>query len=149
MSLKVPESMKLEHEELHSELEKATLERGAIGDAGKAVAKVLEPHFAKEEEFAMPPLGLLATLAKNRVPAEMKDALIMTDRLETGLDEMLKEHKEIVTNLKNLVSIARKERKLEYVSFADKLIRHAQAEEEVYYPASLLIGKFLKLKFRQ
>lgn len=149
MSLKVPESMKREHEELHSELEKATLERGGIGDAGKAVAKVLEPHFAKEEEFAMPPLGLLATLAKNSVPAEMKDALIMTDRLETGLDEMLKEHKEIVANLKNLVRIARKERKLEYVSFADKLIRHAQAEEEVYYPASLLIGKFLKLKFRQ
>jgi hypothetical protein len=59
--------MKKEHEELHSELEKATREKGAVGEAAKAVAKVLHPHFVKEEEYAMPPLGLLALLAEGNI----------------------------------------------------------------------------------
>lgn len=48
--------------------------------------------------------------------------------------------------LTKLVADARKERKLEYVSFADRLTWHAQAVEEVYYPAAILIGEYLKLK---
>ena len=30
--------------------------------------------------------------------------------------------------------------------FADKLILHAQTEEEVSYPTAILIGEYLKLK---
>jgi len=76
----------------------------------------------------------------------MKEALVMTKRLKGELDTMLKEHKEIVAALKKLIVAAKKENKLEYVSFADKLMMHAQTEEHVYYPASLLIGRYLKLK---
>jgi hypothetical protein len=147
--LKVPKPMKIEHEELHSELRKATREKGPIGDASKAVAKVLHPHFAKEEEYAMPPLGLLAVLAEGRVSTKMKDMLVMTNRLKADLDQMLKEHRQIVAALKKLVVEAKKEERLEYVKFADRLILHAQTEEEVYYPASILIGKYLKLKLKK
>jgi hypothetical protein len=62
---------------------------------------------------------------------------------------MLKEHKQITTALKKLVIEAKKEKKLDYVKFANKLILHAQTEEEVYYPASILIGKYLKLKLKK
>ena len=55
MSPKIPESLKLEHEQLHADLVRATKAGGKTGEAAKAVAKVLHEHFIKEEEFALPP----------------------------------------------------------------------------------------------
>ncbi|MGA2308978.1 MAG: hemerythrin domain-containing protein [Candidatus Bathyarchaeia archaeon] len=100
----------------------------------------------KEEDFALPPLGLLPSLSKGKVTSDMKDILLMTDKLKTDLNQMLKEHEEIMALLEELVTAARKEKKLKYVRFADRLTLHAQTEEEVYYPAAILIGEYLKLK---
>jgi len=147
MKFKIPKPLKLEHEELHSELIKAIKEKGKIGEAANSVAEKLHPHFVKEEEYALPPLGLLSFFAKGKITSEMKDAFTMTDRLKADLPQMLKEHKTIVIELKKLIAAAKKEKKLEYVHFAEKLILHAQTEEEVMYPASLLIGEYLKLIF--
>jgi hemerythrin len=149
MNLNVPESVKKEHEELHRILKKATKEKGLVKETARALAAVLHPHFIKEEEYAMPPLGLLTVLAENRVSSNMKDALGMTNKLKANLKQMLNEHKKIVAELKRLIVVAKKEKKPEYVDFANRLILHAQTEEEVYYPASLLIGKYLKLKLRK
>jgi hypothetical protein len=41
---------------------------------------------------------------------------------------------------------AKQENKSEYIHFAEKLKVHAQTEEEVLYPAAILVGKYLKLK---
>jgi hypothetical protein len=146
MDFKIPKTMEKEHEELHVELKKATTAGGATGKSAKRLANVLHPHFVKEEDFALPPLGLLPSLSKGKITSDMKDILLMTDKLKTDLDQMLEEHKEIVAALTKLVADARKERKLEYVSFAHRLTWHAQAEEEVYYPVAILIGEYLKLK---
>jgi len=146
MEFKIPKSLKLEHEELHEELAKATRESGKIGDAAKAVAKILRPHFVKEEEYALPPLGLLPFLAEGKVTPEMTDVLKMTDKLKAELHQMLEEHKAIVAALKVLTDAAKKEKKTEYPRFAEKLILHAQNEEEVLYPTAILIGEYLKLK---
>jgi hypothetical protein len=146
MEFMIPKSLKLEHEELHAELKKAIQAGGKIGDSAKAVAKILHPHFIKEEEFAMPPLGILSSLSEGKITNEMKDALIMSNRLKAELPEMLKEHKAIVSALKNLIDAATKEKKMEYERFAEKLMLHAQNEEEVLYPASILVGEYLKLK---
>ena len=61
MELKIPESLELEHKELHEQLFKGIKEGGKVGDAAKAVADILHPHFEKEEEYALP-LGLLSSL---------------------------------------------------------------------------------------
>jgi len=66
MEFNIPQSLKLEHEELHAELTRATQVSGKIGDSAKAVAKILHPHFRKEEEYEMPPLGLLSLLADGK-----------------------------------------------------------------------------------
>ena len=142
----IPKSLKFEHEELHAELKKAIQAGGKIGDSAKAVAEILHPHFMKEEEFAMPPLGTLSSLAEGKITNEMKNALTMSNRLKAELPEMLNEHKAIVSALKNLIESATKEKKMEYVRFAEKLMRHAQNEEEVLYPASILVGEYMKLK---
>lgn len=62
MELKIPESLELEYEELHKQLFKDVKEGGKVGEAAKGVADILHPHFEKEEEYALPPLGLLASL---------------------------------------------------------------------------------------
>jgi uncharacterized protein (UPF0335 family) len=149
MLFEIPKSIKLEHQELHEELEEATMESGSVGAAAKAVQEVLQPHFLKEEEFALPPLGLLSKLSNGQTTIEMKDAIAMTERLRAELNQMLEEHREIVARLKTLTETSLKENKLDYVQFAEKLTLHAQTEEEVLYPAAILVGEYLKLQLEK
>jgi hypothetical protein len=146
MKLEIPQSLKSEHEELHATLVRATNAPGATGEAAKAVAAVLHPHFVKEEQFALPPLGLLASLARGEWAAEMRDVLPLTDKLKAELPEMLSEHRGIVAALDKLEEAARAEGHAEYAEFAEKLKLHAQTEEEVSYPTAILIGEYIKLK---
>ena len=149
MNLKTPQSLKVEHEELHARLAKATKAGGATSEAANLVAKSLHSHFLKEEEYALPPLGLLPNLAESETLPEIEVVLEMTDRLKADLSHMLWEHKQIVIALKALIEAANLEGKEEVVRFAEKLMLHAQTEEEVLYPASILIGEYLKLKIPQ
>lgn len=146
MKFEIPEPMKVEHDELHAELVKATKAGGQTGDAAKAVAKVLHPHFVKEEEYALPPLGLLAKLMLGNVEPKMAGVLKMTDKLEAELPQMLAEHRDIVAALTKLVDAARAENRPEVIQFAEKLMLHAQTEEQVSYPTALLIGRYVKSK---
>lgn len=145
MKVKIPESLKLEHEELHSQLANATKVGGKIADAAKLVAQTLHPHFVAEEEFAIPPLVILPLLIEGKITEEMKDVIKMTERLKSELPKMLEEHKAIVSALDNLINVAKEENKLDFVKFAEKLKLHAKTEEEVTYPTALLIGEYLKL----
>jgi hypothetical protein len=149
MTFQIPTPLKLEHEELHGELVRATKAGGKTAEAAKAVAKVLHDHFVKEEEFALPPVGLLSVLAQGKVDEEMRSVLAMTDRLKAELPDMLREHKAVVTALRKLMTAAKKEKKPEHARFAEKLILHAKTEEEVLYPAAVLVGEYLKLKLGQ
>jgi hypothetical protein len=82
MKFEIPRPMKIEHDELHADLVNATKTGGQTGDAAKAVAKVLHNHFVKEEEYALPPLGLLVALSEGKFEPGMADVLKMTDKLE-------------------------------------------------------------------
>jgi hemerythrin-like domain-containing protein len=157
MELRIPESLELEHEELHEQLYKGIKEGGKVGEAAKVVADILHPHFEKEEEYALPPLGLLSSLlleeqeqrkgGKSKITQEMKNNVIsMADRLKTDLSHMVEEHNKIVSSLNNLIEIAKIENKKELVQFAEKLKLHAKTEEQVLYPTAILIGEYLKLK---
>ncbi len=146
MSIEIPRSLKVEHESLHARLRKATQEPGEVGEAAKAVAKLMYPHFLREEEFALPPLGLLHDLAQGKVTPAMKDVVKLTDKLKAQLDGMLKEHETIVAALDTLSAAAKRANKMEYVEFATALKHHAQTEEEVSYPAAILVGEYLKEK---
>jgi hypothetical protein len=146
MEFVIPRSLKLEHDELHDELRRATKEPGKVGEAARAVAKLLHPHFVKEEQYALPPLGLLTLLAKGQVTPDMADVLPMTDRLRAEFDEMLAEHQGIVGALRDLADAARAANQPEYAAFADKLILHAQTEEEVSYPTAILVGDYVRLR---
>lgn len=146
MKFPIPDPLRVEHEELHSELARARDTGGRTGEAARAVADVLHPHFVREEEIAMPPLSLLGALAAGKLSPEMSEVLELTDSLESELPEMLGQHKDIVTALERLVIAARDEGKPEVGRFAEKLMLHARTEEEVLYPAAILVGRYVKLK---
>ena len=146
MRLQMPPSLKAEHEELHAELARATKAGGRTAQAAQAVARLMHPHFVKEEEYALPPLGLLADLSQGKIESEMSVVLAMTDKLEAELPTMLSEHKKIVTALKVLIDAAKAENKVDHARFAKKLMAHARTEEEVSYPTALLIGRYLKAR---
>jgi hypothetical protein len=149
MEFNIPEPLKREHEELHAELVKATKEPGKIGAAARQVADLLHPHFVKEEEFALPPLGMLAPWAEGRVTPNMEELLKMTDRMKAELPQMVKEHHNVIRALKVLAATAESEGKPQYARFAEKLILHAQTEEQVLYPAAILIGEYAKLQLKK
>ena len=67
MDIKIPTSLKVEHEELHAELVALTKAPGRVGEAARNVAALLHPHFVKEEKYALPPLGLLVTVVASVV----------------------------------------------------------------------------------
>ena len=70
----------------------------------------------------------------------------MTDKLDAELPTMLSEHKDIVAALKKLTEAAKAENKPDIVHFAEKLMLHAQTEEQAAYPTALLIGRYVKSK---
>ncbi|SPQ01471.1 conserved hypothetical protein [Candidatus Sulfobium mesophilum] len=146
MKMIIPRPLKLEHKELHGELVQAIRTPGQIGKAAQRVAKILHPHFLKEEEYALPPIGLLKVLTKSKVSKDMKEVLVMTDKLKKDLPNMLGEHKSVVAALKKLVAAAKKEKRHDVVHFAAKLMLHAKTEEEVLYPAAILIGEYVKTR---
>ncbi len=146
LSFHTPQSLKNEHEELHSDLKKIIELGGDIGKAAEKVANILHPHFIKEDDYATPPLGLLISLSKGELNSDMEDALIMTRKLKADLPEMIEEHKLIVSALQELIDVAKKNNNNDVQKFAYKLINHAENEEQILYPAAIVVGEFLKLK---
>jgi hemerythrin superfamily protein len=144
----IPTTLKIEHEKLHADLAAATRLSGKTGEAAKQVAAVLHEHFLSEEEFALPPLGLLAPIAEGRATPDMQKVVVLTDRLKAEMPRMLGEHKAIVRALDELGLAARAENHPEVNRFVDELTMHAQNEEQVLYPAAILVGEYLKLAFR-
>jgi hypothetical protein len=118
------------------------------GEAARTVARLMHPHFLREDEYAMPPLGLLARLARDEVTPDMAEALPLVARLKTEMPLMLEEHRAIKAALQTLEEIAATEGKAEIVAFARRLTLHAQSEEEILYPAAILVGEVLKQRLQ-
>jgi hypothetical protein len=148
-SFEIPKSMQIEHEGLHSDLAKLTRAGGRTGKAAQNLASVLDPHFQKENQYALPTLGLLVPLSEGKFDCGMAAVLSMTNKLQADMPTMLSEHKEISAAVSQLRNAASSENKAEGVKFADELTAHAQSEEQITYPTALLIGLYVKGKAAQ
>ena len=72
----------------------------------------------------------------------------MADSLAAELPRMLQEHKEIRQAVERLADYARSEMRPEQLQLAERLRQHAQTEEEVLYPAAIMVGKYVRLWLR-
>ena len=142
--LRTPESIAHEHAEIHEILARAAGEAGALGTAARRLEAVLGPHFHREEEIATPPLALLAKLAAGESAEPMRDVLPMTDALENELPRMLEEHGQVREALAEFRVAAEAAEREEYVRFCDTLAAHARQEEEILYPAAILVGRYVR-----
>lgn len=149
MDMRVPAAISAEHHELRAELERAIKAGGMTAAAAREVARLLQEHFRKEEEFALPPLALLKQLSKGDIEPSMAGAWTLTDRLEAELPEMLTEQFAIVQALNRLGDAADSEGLPDVVRFAEKLMAHAKMKEEILYPAARLVGRYLKATLAQ
>lgn len=144
MKFTIPQTLQSEHAALHERLRRATEAGGEVGEAAKTLARLMHPHFVKEDQFALPPLGLLVALARGETNAEMAAVLELTDRLEAELPQMLEEHRGIVEALSKLREAAARAGSDDVVAFAEALVEHAQTEEAVMYPAAILVGQVVR-----
>ena len=142
----IPRSVQAEHHEIHALLEEAMKAPGQVGAAARVLGKVLHPHFVREEEIALPPLGALASLSAGSLPPDAASILSMTDALKRELPQMLAEHTRIRAAVDALRAAARAERSAKHERLADQLALHAQTEEEVLYPAAVLVGDVIRLR---
>lgn len=145
-NLKIPISSQQEHKELREAVERAVSSGGKTAEIAKRLSAVMESHFVKEERYVMPLLSLLGPLSKNVAPANGGEAIKLADTLRKELPAMLSEHKDVASLLIDLKAAALKEGKGEFVTFADDLSRHAGQEEEILYPAALVVGEYLKTR---
>ena len=123
--LMIPQSLQAEHHEIHEALVEATQATGRVGAAAKELAAVLDPHFERENEIALPPLGLLAPLAAGKTPTRLKEALAMTNALRMEMPRMLEEHTRIRTATEKLRVAAREAKVPTQEGFAERLAPHA------------------------
>lgn len=142
-------SSKAEHGDLRETLWRAEKAGGRTGECAVAVMKVLFPHMFMEERYAVPPLKLLPLLARGEVTPDMRSILPRVDRLKAEMPRMLEDHQLIVLALRDLMRAATEEKLPEFVQIASKIIAHAQNEEEVLYPAAILVGEYVRLRLGQ
>jgi len=145
MRIQMPRSLRLEHDELLQSLAALKEEPGRLGDEARRVARLLEPHARKEEAFAMPALGLAARLARGEINAAMAQVLPHTDWLKNNSATLLAEHHMILAAVEQMIEAARIERRFDCVDLGERLVNHLRVEEEVLYPAAILVGEYLRL----
>jgi len=144
VAIQTPESIAIEHGELHEALAGMAAEPGEMAAAARDLERALAPHFKREEQIATPPLGLLPALAKGDATAEMRSILPMTDALERELPQMLREHEVIRRALTKFRTAAERNGRQDYMRFAANLAAHAREEEEILYPAAIVVGRYVK-----
>jgi hypothetical protein len=145
-ALRIPDVIRAEHDELHEGLAAASHAPGAVGDSARALAGILEPHFEREEQIALPPLGLLAPLAAGDFSPTMRAVLPMTDALRRELSQMLHEHERISDAARRLQVAAHAAGDRQVEGLAEALLAHAQVEEAIYYPAAILVGDMVRAR---
>jgi hypothetical protein len=146
--MKAPPSLRREHEELHADLAHAGKMPGLLGETAREVARIMHPHFLREDEYAMPPLSLLPRLARGQVTPDMAEVLPLVARLKQEMPLMIEEHRAIMGAVRAFALAAESDGDEKCIRLAAELTVHAQLEEEVLYPTALLVGDYVKARLQ-
>lgn len=142
----VPGPVMEEYRDLYEKLNDIARVRGQIGEAALSAFKLLERHYRKDHEFALPPLKYLPALAEKNVTAEIDRIQTMTGKLRRELPHLLEENDQIARALQHVADVAALEQKPEYRDLARRFISFLEMERMIFYPASILVGEYLRMK---
>jgi hypothetical protein len=141
---KIPEALRLGHDEARAELVRATSMPGRVGEAARRVADVCLPHFEHEEQTVFPVFGLLPELASGKVRPAMVEVLPLVSRVRTWREALGGAHHTITTAIQGMLQAAHKEDNREIIEFTYNLRMHERLEDEVIFPTVLLIGNYIQ-----
>jgi hypothetical protein len=144
----VPQSIRLQHEQIISRLEH--LARRSDPESAAAAEKALtflKQHYAREEAFVLPPLGLLPRIAKGDIAKDMEPAIAMADRTKAALAEFEQEHLQITSLMNELIAVGQSRRNDELVRLATRVAAQSLNDVEVTQPTAILIGDYLRQYF--
>lgn len=142
----VPSSIKKEHESLLAQVHQITLFPDSTGLYAKKLEELILHHFKEEEDYVLPPLGLLPSLTDGRLPEQTNEILLLTEKLKSQLTHLSVEHQLIKAYMDELKLAAAKDKHPGIIEFEKELHKHANIEEEVLFPSAILIGEYLKLR---
>ena len=145
----VPASIKSEHEYLLAQIDKMALFQDSTGIVAIKLKELMHHHFSEEEDYVLPPLGLLPLLAGGKIPDQGKAVVQLTEKLKTQLTHLSVEHQMIKAYIGELKEAAVKENHPGVIEFEKAVSKHAETEEEVFFPAAILIGEYLKLTSKE
>lgn len=149
VKFELPEALQLSHAELTGALAKVSRLGGRTKTVADTIAKILEPHLQHEEAKVLRILGLLAPLAAGKFDLEWIEDISEWEELETNESALDLEHNTLIAAGEKLRAIAREEGAEEVLEFAERLILRIRLDEEVFYPAALLIRNYLRLRPRK
>jgi hypothetical protein len=142
----IPQSLQAEHHGIHERLSEATRVPGRVGAAARELAAVLHPHFERENEIALPPAWPSCAVG-GRPDTGRSAGRTRDDRCASQeLPRMLEEHQRIRAAAEKLRIAAREEKAAAQEQLAETLAAHAETEEEVLYPAAILVGDIIRAR---
>lgn len=149
LPFEVPRSLRAEHERIQAALSRAESAPEPVGGPARELSELLGMHVEREEFIALAPLGLLGPLAAGQYADEMQTVLPRTGVLRSGLPELLQAHDMIRAALRRLEAAARRSSNADVERLAQDLVAHLSIEEEVLYPAALLVGAVVQAHAEQ
>jgi hypothetical protein len=120
--------------------------RGAVGAAAKHVLAVMVPHNQREEEFALPLLGLMDNLASGQIGPDIAWAIPMSDRVVAERSKLYDEHTAIVSALTELIAAGHARHDANLVAFAQEVAAEETNDGEFVYPAAIVVGQVVRGK---
>ena len=135
-----------DHHYFLDKLEPVTFYRDSTGYFAGELYEVMKYHFKEEEDYVLPPLGILPMLARGEFPENAKEIILLTEKFREKYAVMLAEHQMIAHFLGEMMRASKREDHEELTGFDKALHKHAALEEEILFPMVLVIGDYLKLK---
>jgi hemerythrin superfamily protein len=132
-----------QHEDLLAKAKLLSAEKDSIA---VKLYDVLKYHFSEEEQYVFPVLATLPELAAGNIPEKSDSIVGLTMRFKSNSAKLLAEHQIIKSLIEEYKLRAKTQNNTGFEEFEKALAEHATAEEEIFFPATVVIGDYLKLK---
>ena len=143
-SFAIPQSIRLQHDQIVSRLSSYSKHENPVGATASKASAAVNAHYAKEEAFVLPPLGLLPRIANGDISMDMEPAIAMASRTRAAMPELQDEHIRITSLMNELIEAGTKTHDDELVRLATRVAAQSLNHIEVLMPTTIMIGDYLR-----